>query len=113
MVRTSTAWCTTPTGVQYLAIRYTERLADEGAVGSVGSKGDSGQRAGRDGHGLHKTELIRPKGPWKTVDDVELATAAWVHCWNTSRLHGACGDIPAHEFEAAYYRRKHEAEGAA
>ncbi len=101
-------------GVQYLAIRYTERLADEGAVGSVGSKGDSYDNAlAETVNGLYKTELIRPKCPWKSVDDVELATAAWVHWWNTSRLHGACGDIPPHEFEAAYYRRKHEAEEAA
>jgi len=59
------------------------------------------------------TELIRPKGPWRTADDVELATAGWVPWWNTSRLHGACGDVPPHEYEAAYYRRKHEPEEAA
>ena len=101
-------------GVQYLAIRYSERLADEGAVGSVGSKGDSFDNALAETlNGLYKTELIRPRGPWRTADDVELATAGWVHWWNISRLHGACGDIPPEEFEAAYYRRKHEAEEAA
>jgi len=101
-------------GVQYLAIRYSERLADEGAVGSVGSKGDSYDNAlAETVNGLYKTELIRPKGPWRTADDVELATAGWVHWWNHSRLHGACGDLPPYEFEATYYRRKHEAEEAA
>jgi putative transposase len=66
-------------GVQYLAIRYTERLADEGAVTSVGSKGDSYDNALAESvNGLYKTELIRAKGPWRTADQVELATAAYV-----------------------------------
>jgi len=74
-------------GVQYLAIRYTQRLADAGAVTSVGSKGDSYDNALAETiNGLYKTELIRPRGPWRTVDEVELATAAWVHWWNTARL---------------------------
>lgn len=91
-------------GVQYLAIRYTERLAEAGAVGSVGSKGDSYDNAlAETVNGLFKTELIRKQGPWRTADQVELATLTWVHWWNHSRLHGACGDIPPAEFEAAYY----------
>jgi len=66
-------------GVQYLAIRYTERLADEGAVTSVGSKGDSYDNALAESvNGLYKTELIRARGPWRTADAVELETAAWV-----------------------------------
>jgi putative transposase len=93
-------------GVQYLAIRYTERLADEGAVTSVGSKGDSYDNAlAETVNGLYKTELIRARGPWRTADQVELATAAWVAWWNAERLHGACGDIPPAEFEAAYHQR--------
>src|SRR5664280_2906512 len=89
-------------GVQYLSIRYTERLADEGAVTSVGSKGDSYDNAlAETVNGLYKTELIRAQGPWRTVDQVELATAAWVAWWNDQRLHSACGDIPPAEFEAA------------
>jgi len=92
-------------GVQYLAIRYTERLAEEGAVGSVGSKGDSYDNAlAETVNGLYKTELIRRRGPWRTVDQVELATAEWVQWWNERRLHGACGGIPPAEFEEAYYR---------
>ena len=91
---------------QYLAIRYTERLADEGAVTSVGSKGDSYDNAlAETVNGLYKTELIRAQGPWRTADQVELATAAWVAWWNAERLHGACGDIPPAEFEQAYHSR--------
>ena len=93
-------------GVQYLAIRYTERLADEGAVTSVGSRGDSYDNALAESvNGLYKSELIRSKGPWRTADQVELATAAWVAWWNAERLHGACGDIPPAEYEAAYHQR--------
>lgn len=92
-------------GVQYLAIRYTERLADEGAVTSVGSRGDSYDNAlAETVNGLYKTELIRAQGPWRTADQVELATAAWVAWWNDQRLHSACGDVPPAESEAAYYR---------
>ncbi len=100
-------------GVQYLAIRYTERLADEGAVTSVGSKGDSYDNAlAETVNGLYKTELIRAQGPWRTADQVELATAAWVAWWNEQRLHSACGDIPPAEFEAAYHQRLQASEAA-
>src|SRR5665647_1107547 len=93
-------------GVQYLAIRYTERLADEGAVTSVGSKGDSYDNAlAETVNGLYKTELIRAQGPWRTADQVELATAAWVAWWNEQRLHSACADVPPAEFEQAYHQR--------
>jgi putative transposase len=53
--------------------------------------------------GLYKSELITTRDPWRTVDDVELATLSWVHWWNTTRLHSAIGDIPPDEFEAAHY----------
>ena len=56
-------------------------------------------------NGLYKAELIRARGPWRTADQLELATAAWVAWWNAERLHGACGDIPPAEFEAAYHAR--------
>jgi putative transposase len=89
-------------GVQYLAIRYTERLAEAGAVASVGSKGDSFDNAlAETVNGLYKTELIWRRGPWRTAEDVELATLAWVDWWNHRRLHGACGDVPPMEFERA------------
>ncbi len=96
-------------GVQYLAIRYTERLAEEGAVTSVGSKGDSYDNAlAETVNGLYKAELIYRRGPWKTIEQVELATAAWVHWWNQRRLHGACGKIPPAEYEANHYCAKSE-----
>ena len=93
-------------GSRYLAIRYTERLEDTGVVNSVGSKGDSYDNAlAETVNGLYKAELINRQGPWRSVEQVELETAAWVHWWNTSRLHGACGDVPPAEFEAAYHQR--------
>jgi len=91
-------------GVQYLAIRYTERLADAGAVCSVGSRGDSYDNAlAETVIGLYKTEVIRKQGSWRTVGQLELATARWVEWWNHRRLHTAVGDIPPAEFEETYY----------
>jgi putative transposase len=91
-------------GVQYLAIRYTERLAEAEAVSSVGSRGDSYDNAlAETVNGLYKAELINRQGPWRSVDQVEVATAEWVAFWNTRRLHSACGDVPPAEFEAAYH----------
>ncbi len=93
-------------GVQYLSIRYTERLAEADAVSSVGSRGDSYDNAlAETVNGLYKAELINRRGPWRTVDEVELATAEWVHFWNEDRLHEACGYVPPAEFEAAYHQR--------
>ena len=92
-------------GVQYLAIRYTERLAEAGAVRSVGSKGDSYDNAAAESlSGLYKTELIRRRGPWRGLDDVELAALEYVDWFNHRRLHSACGGIPPVEFENDYYR---------
>jgi putative transposase len=94
-------------GGQYLAIRYSERLAEAGAVASVGSRGDSYDNARAETvNGLYKAELIHRQGPWRTVEQVELATARWVAWWNRERLHGACGDVPPAEFEAAYWQRQ-------
>ncbi len=94
-------------GVQYLAIRYTERLADAGAVRSVGSRGDSYDNALAESVvGLFKTELIRMKGPWRTLEQVELATARWVDWYNQRRLHSSIGNLPPAEFEAAYYAER-------
>jgi putative transposase len=55
--------------------------------------------------GLYKTELIKPGGPWRTADQVELATLGYVAWFNHRRLYEACGDIPPAELEAAYYRQ--------
>ncbi len=91
-------------GVQYLAIRYTERLEDVGAITSVGSKGDSYDNAlAETVNGLYKSELIRRGGPWRNAEDVELATLAWVEWWNQRRLHGACGNVPPAEYEQRFH----------
>ena len=93
-------------GVQYLSVRYTQRLEDEGAVASVGSKGDSFDNALAEAvNGLYKAELIGPRGPWRGASQVELATLEWVQWWNQRRLHGALDHIPPAEHEALYYRQ--------
>jgi putative transposase len=94
-------------GSQYLAIRYTERLAEAGAVTSVGSRGDSYDNALAETIiGLYKTELIHRRGPWKGIDEVEYATLEWVDWFNQRRLLGPIGHVPPAEFEAAYHRRE-------
>ena len=99
-------------GVQYLAVRYTERLAEAGAVRSVGSRGDSYDNAlAETVVGLYKTELIRRRGPWRTLEHVELATAEWVDWWNQRRLHGATDNLPPAEFELRW-REQAEAQVA-
>jgi len=88
-------------GVQYLAIRYTERLAEAGVVPSVGSRGDSYDNALAESfNGLYKAELIRHRGPWRGLDDVEYATLEYVDWFNHRRLHGELGMSPPAEFEA-------------
>ena len=95
-------------GVQYLSIRYSERLADNRIVASVGSKGDSYDNAMAESfNGLYKWELIYRHGPWRGLDDVEFATLEYVDWFNHQRLHGeitndASYTTPA-EFEAAHY----------
>jgi putative transposase len=90
-------------GGQYLSIRYTERLAEAGAVTSVGSRGDSFDNALAESTiGLYKTELIRRRGPWRGIDDLELATLEWVDWYNHRRLHSACDNTPPAEYEAAH-----------
>ncbi len=88
-------------GKQYLSIRYTERLADEGAVTSVGSVGDSYDNAMAESViGLYKSELVTMRGPWRSVDDVEVATLAWADWWNHARILWPIGGVPPAEFEA-------------
>jgi putative transposase len=94
-------------GSQYLAIRYTERLAEAGAVTSVGSRGDSYDNAlAETVIGLYKTELIRRRGPWKGLEEVEYATLEWVDWFNHRRLLEPIGHVPPAEFEATYHRRE-------
>jgi putative transposase len=90
-------------GSQYLSIRYTERLAEAGAVTSVGSRGDSFDNALAETIiGLYKTELVRRRGPWKGIDQVEYATLEWVDWFNHRRLLEPIGYVPPAEFEAAF-----------
>jgi transposase InsO family protein len=92
-------------GVQYLSIRYTERLAEAGIEPSVGSRGDSYDNALADSViGLFKTELIRQAGPWRGLDEVELATLEWVAWFNTERLMEPLGYLPPAEYEEQFHR---------
>jgi transposase InsO family protein len=99
--------CHSDAGSQFTSIRYGERLAEIGAVPSIGTVGDSFDNAlAETMNGLYKAELIRGPArtsPWKTVDDVELATLGWVHWHNTQRLHGYLSDLPPAEFEHNFY----------
>jgi putative transposase len=97
-------------GVQYLSIRYSERLDDNDIVASVGSRGDSYDNAMAESfNGLFKWELIYPRGPWSGLDDVEFATLGYIDWFNHRRLHGQITDdnryITPAKFEAAYYRQ--------
>ena len=97
-------------GSQYVSIRYTERLAEAGIAASVGTVGDSYDNALTETiNGLYKTKLIRPRGPWRTADAVEYATAEWVDWFNHRRLYEYCGNIPPAEAENHYYAQ-HEAQ---
>jgi len=96
-------------GGQYLSIRYSERLAANAAVASVGSRGDSYDNALAETIiGLYKTELVRHRGPWRGLDDLELATLEWVDWFNNRRLHHHNpGRIPPAEAEELHYRQQH------
>ena len=102
--------CHSDAGSQFTSIRYGERLAEIGAVPSIGTVGDSFDNAlAETVNGYYKSELIygpARTGPWKTIEDVELATLGWVHWHNTRRLHGFLNDIPPTEFEATFYATK-------
>jgi putative transposase len=96
-------------GVQYLSIRYTERLAEAGIEGSVGSVGDSYDNALAETiNGLYKAEVIHPNGPWRSLEDVEFATLTWVDWFNERRLLEPIGNIPPAEFEAMYFQQQNE-----
>src|SRR3954453_19325199 len=89
---------------QYCAIRYGNRLAEAGAPAPIGSVGDSYDNALAESViGLYKTECVRRDGPIRSVEDLELATASWVHWFNTHRLHSMIGNVPPVEYEHNYY----------
>jgi putative transposase len=92
-------------GVQYLSIRYTERLAEAGIEPSVGSRGDSYDNAlAETVIGLFKAEVIHRAGPWRGFDDVEYATLGWVAWFNTQRLLEPLGYLPPAEYEEQFHR---------
>ena len=94
-------------GVQYLSIRYTERLAEAGIQASVGSVGSSYDNALAETiNGLYKTEVIHREGPWRNVQAVELATLDWVYWYNHHRLLEPLGYVPPAEYEEAFYNRQ-------
>ena len=101
-------------GSQYLSIRYTERLAEAGIEQSVGSVGDSYDNGLAESIiGLYKTEVIRPRGPWRGLEAVEFATLEWVHWFNHQRLLEVIGNRPPAEVEAAYHRQSEHTAWAA
>ncbi|GIG41930.1 hypothetical protein Cph01nite_36920 [Cellulomonas phragmiteti] len=90
---------------QYVAVRYTQRLAEAGAVASIGSTGDSYDNALAEAFdSLSKAELVRNRGPWKSIDDLEIAVAEYIDWFNHRRLHGEIGLVPPAEHEANHYR---------
>ena len=94
----------TDRGSQYTSIRFPERLAEAGIQTSVGAVGSSYENGLAETiNGLYKAELIRPRKPWRTIEEVELATAEWVDWFNHRRLYEYCGDIAPVELETAYY----------
>jgi putative transposase len=96
-------------GGQYVSIRYTERLAEAGIEPSVGSVGDSYDNAlAETVNGLFKTEVIRRRGPWRSLEAVEFATLEWVDWFNNRRLLEPIGNIPPAEAEARYYAQLEE-----
>lgn len=94
-------------GVQYLSIRYTERLAEAGIEASVGSKGDSYDNALAEAvNSLFKAEVIYRRGPWRSREAVEFAVLEWVDWFNNRRLLEPLGYVPPAEFENAYYDKQ-------
>jgi putative transposase len=94
-------------GVQYVSIRYTERLAEAGIEPSVGSVGDSYDNALAETiNGLYKAEVIHRRGPWRNMEAVEMATLDWVDWFNNRRLLGPIGNIPPVEAEENYYAQR-------
>jgi len=95
-------------GSQYVSLAYTEKLALDGIAPSIGSIGDAYDNALMETiNGLYKAECIRTTvfhdGPYKTIADVEYATAGWVDWYNNRRLHSSLGYVPPAEFENTHY----------
>jgi len=98
-------------GVQYVSIRYTERLAEAGIEPSVGSVGDSYDNALAETiNGLYKAEVIHRKSSWRKIENVEMATLKWVDWFNNRRLLEPIGNIPPAEAEELYYTQTNQLE---
>src|SRR5512132_2195729 len=98
--------CHSDADSQYTSLRYTTRLAEIGAAPSIGTVGDSYDNSLAESTiGLFKTELIRRHGPWRTLEEVELAALGYIDWFNHHRLHGEIGNLPPAELEATYYRQ--------
>ena len=106
--------CHSDAGSQFISIRYGECLAEIGTAPSIGTVGASFDNALVETvNGHYKVELVRgtdQPGPWKTVDELELATLGWVHWNNKECLHGFIGDVPPTEFEKKFYAENRHAE---
>ena len=90
--------------MQYVSIKYTERLAKAGLVPSVGSVGNSYDNALAEMiNGPYKAKVIHRRGPWRSLEAVEYATLEWVDWFNNRRLLEPIGNVPPAEAEAAYY----------
>ena len=101
-------------GVQFLSIRYAERLAEVGIESSVGSVGDAYDNALAETiNGLYKTEVIRQQGPWRNIEDVEFATLTWVDWFNNRSVFGPMGNVPPPAKEIEYYQQQDESAMAA
>ena len=85
-------------------MRYTQRLAEAGAVASVGSTGAYDNALAEAFNSLFKAELVRNRGPWKSIDDLEIAVAEYIDWFNHRRLHGEIGLVPPVELEDGHYR---------
>ena len=111
--------CHTDAGSQYTSVLYTDRIDEVGAAPSIGTVGDSFDNAMAESvMGIFKTELHRNPaaldangGPWRGLDDLEIATCAWVSWFNEERLHSEFGDKTPEEFEAEY-RHKSQPDAA-
>jgi putative transposase len=91
-------------GSQYTSFRFTTHLMASEIDASIGTVGDAYDNALMESAiGLYKSELIHRYGPWRTLSDVELATAEWIDWYNSTRLHSAIDDLPPNEYEAMYY----------
>jgi putative transposase len=98
---------------QYTSFTFTTHLLEAGIDASIGSVGDAYDNALMESTiGLYKRELIKPRRPWRSLAEIELATAEYVNWYNNKRLHTAIGGIPPAEQEAAYYAQNQPQPGA-